>query len=314
MSQEIQNGPETGTERIPYISTPERVRRLGAEREALYRRNPSALMASFQGLCKMRAGLVDGPVTEERAPAQDPRSLAQEIKALASYLGADLVGIACLQQSYVFLERNVPHTHVISLAVEMDYDLIRLAPSRRTSTTLWKAYNDLAEITVHLAAHIRGMGYPARAHHQGTGELLLVPCAVDAGLGELSKMGFLITKKYGPRVRLAAVTTDLPLEVDRPVDLGVQDFCEKCSKCARHCPSKAIPERKTWVRGVHKWQLDGDRCVETFSKTFGCTMCIRYCPWNKPDTLLHKVSREAAVRSSLGRTLLNRADDWFYGR
>lgn len=311
---EAKDRSETQAQRIPYISTPERIKRLGPEREALFQRSRGALVASFGGLCKMRGALADGPVAEERVPVQDAGGLTQEVKSLARYLGADLVGIARLEESYVYLDRNVPYTYVVSLAVEMDYNLIKLAPSRRTSTTLWKAYNDLSEITVHLAAHIRGMGYPARAHHQGTGELLLVPCAVDAGLGELSKMGFLITKKYGPRVRLAAVTTDLPLEVDQPVDLGVQDFCEKCSKCARHCPSKAIPEKKTWVRGVHKWQLDGDRCVETFSKTFGCTMCIRYCPWNKPDTLLHKISRGVAVRSALARSLLTQADDWFYGR
>lgn len=314
MAREVQNRPETGTERIPYISTPERVRRLGPEREAHFQGSQSALVMSFQRLCRMRAEVVDGPVSEERAPIRDSQGLAQDIKSLARYLGANLVGFARLQESYVYLDRSVPHTHVISLAVEMDYDLIKLAPGRKTSNELWRAYNSLSEITVHLAAHIRGMGYPARAHHQGTGELLLVPCAVDAGLGELSKMGFLITKKYGPRVRLAAVTTDLPLEGDQPVDLGVQDFCEKCSKCARHCPSGAIPEKKTWVRGVRKWQLDGDRCIETFSKTFGCTMCIRYCPWNKPDTFLHQLSREASARNSTCRSLLVRADDWLYGR
>lgn len=314
MDQEVQERSDTQRQRAAYISTAERMKKLGPEREALFQRNRTALTGSFQALCKIRADLADGSVSERREKLQDSGSLTREIKSVASYLGADLVGIACLPQSYVFLEKNVPHAYVISVAVEMDYGLIKLAPGRKTSDELWRAYNSLAEITVHLAAHIRGMGYTARAHHQGTGELLLVPCAVDAGLGELSKMGFLITKKYGPRVRLAAVTTDLPMEVDQPVDVGVQDFCEKCSKCARHCPSSAIPEKKTWVRGVRKWQLDGDRCIETFSKTFGCTMCIRYCPWNKPDSLLHRIPREAATKSSLARTILTRADDWFYGR
>ncbi|MDW7709924.1 MAG: hypothetical protein SCH98_05575 [Deferrisomatales bacterium] len=65
--------------------------------------------------------------------------------------------------------------------------------------------------------------------------------AVDAGLGEISRMGYVITKEYGPRVRLGGVTTDLPLVPDRPVDIGVEDFCTICKKCARCCPSRSIP-------------------------------------------------------------------------
>ena len=265
-------------------------------------------------LCAMRAELADGPVSPDKEPVRDEQRLTREIKAFARYLGADMVGISRLQESYVYLDRELPHTHAISLALAMDHDMMKTAPSRKSYTEFWRAYNNLAEMVVHLAAHIRGMGYSATAHHVRTADLLLVPCAVDAGLGELSKMGLLVTKRYGPRVRLGAVTTDLPLELDRPVDLGVQDFCEKCSKCARHCPSGAIPEKKTWVRGVRKWQVDAERCIETFSKAFGCGMCIRYCPWNKPDTPLHRISREAAARSPSARSVLTVVDDWVYGR
>jgi epoxyqueuosine reductase QueG len=56
---------------------------------------------------------------------------------------------------------------------------------------------------------------------------------VDAGLGEMGRFGYLITKELGPRVRLFAVTTDMPLVADRPVDIGVEDFCSFCKKCAR---------------------------------------------------------------------------------
>lgn len=47
---------------------------------------------------------------------------------------------------------------------------------------------------------------------------------MDAGLGELSRVGYLITKAFGPRVRLAAVTTNMPLVPDKPVDLGAEDL------------------------------------------------------------------------------------------
>ncbi|MDO8691010.1 MAG: 4Fe-4S dicluster domain-containing protein [Dehalococcoidia bacterium] len=314
MTGRLDFGIEPRDRRVPYLSPTERVKRLGPEREELYHRNQTPLAMSFMQSCALRASLADGPVSEDRQAVKDSVRLTLEIKDIALRLGADLVGVSLLDQSYLYLDQELPHSHTISLAQGMDYGIIKMAPSRKSYNEFWRAYNSLAEAAVHLAAHIRGMGYSARAHHVRTGDLLLVPGAVDAGLGELSKMGLLMTRQHGPRVRLAAVTTDLPVDTDRPQDLGMQDFCEKCSKCVRHCPSGAIPEKKSWVRGVRKWQVDAERCIDTFSKSFACGMCIRYCPWNKPDTALHRLAREAAVRYPAARSLLVQADDWLYGR
>ncbi len=314
MTGRLDFGLDSRDQRIPYLSPTERVKRLGPEREALYLRNQTPLALSFIQSCTLRSGLADGTVSEEILPVKDPTRLTLEIKDLAIRLGADLVGVSLLDQSYVYLGQELPHSRTISLAQGMDYDLLKTAPSRKSYNEFWRAYNSLAEAAVHLSSHIRGMGYSARAHHVRTGDLLLVPGAVDAGLGELSKMGLLMTRQHGPRVRLAAVTTDLPIDSDGPQDLGMQDFCEKCSKCVRHCPTGAIPEKKSWVRGVRKWQVDAERCIDAFSKSFACGMCIRYCPWNKPDTGLHKFARSAAVRYPSARSLLIGADDWLYGR
>jgi epoxyqueuosine reductase QueG len=80
---------------------------------------------------------------------------------------------------------------------------------------------------------------------------------VDAGLGELGRFGYLITRKFGPRVRLAAVTTDLPLIADKPADIGVEDFCRDCKKCALCCPSNSIAmDDKIEVNGTLRWKLD----------------------------------------------------------
>jgi len=64
------------------------------------------------------------------------------------------------------------------------------------------------------------LGYSATANHLRHYDALLVPLAVDAGLGETGRLGYLMTRDYGPRVRLGAVTTDLPLIPDKPVDMG----------------------------------------------------------------------------------------------
>jgi hypothetical protein len=102
-----------------------------------------------------------------------------------------------------------------------------------------------------LAAFIANLGYSATANHLCHYELILPAVAVDAGLGELSRMGYLLTKEFGPRIRLSAVTTDMPLAADEPVDLGIQSFCAVCIKNVPRAvllirsPKMTIPGRST---------------------------------------------------------------------
>lgn len=81
-------------------------------------------------------------------------------------------------------------------------------------------------------------GLGAAANHLRNYELILPVVAVDAGMGELSRMVYLLTMEFGPRLRLSAVTTDMLLVADKPVDLGIQSFCVLCKKCAVCCPSQ----------------------------------------------------------------------------
>jgi len=75
-------------------------------------------------------------------------------------------------------------------------------------------YLDSGSIAVQLAAFIRNLGYPALAHIDGNYQVVCPLVARDAGLGDIGRMGLLMTPKLGPRVRIGVVTTDLPLLVD----------------------------------------------------------------------------------------------------
>ena len=79
---------------------------------------------------------------------------------------------------------------------------------------------------------IRSMGYPALAHIDGNYRVVAPLVARDAGLGEIGRMGLLMTPELGPRVRLGVVTTDIPLVPD-PAGYApaVLDFCRACKKC-----------------------------------------------------------------------------------
>ena len=122
---------------------------------------------------------------------------------------------------------------------------------------------------------------------------LSVPFAVEAGIGELSRLNKLVTPEFGPAVRLCKVFTDLPMAYDKPVDFGLVEFCRKCKKCAESCPSGALsfddePSFKTrgpWNNPGHKaWFEDSYKCYQYWQKSgSACGVCFASCPYTKGD-------------------------------
>jgi len=110
----------------------------------------------------------------------------------------------------------------------------------------------------------------------------LIPPAIDAGLGELGKHGSLISRHFGAGVRLAGVTTDMPLVADTPDRFGADEFCATCQVCTNACPPGAITPEKQMVRGVERWYVDFDKCIPYFAEAASCGICIAECPWTRP--------------------------------
>lgn len=184
----------------------------------------------------------------------------------------------------------------IALAFEEDYCAIMNSPGRLASAATGNGYSRMAITASTLAEFIRNLGY--RAIPAGNGFGLSIPIAIDAGLGELGRLGLIVTPKYGPRVRLAKVLTDMPLVPDTPISFGVTEFCEKCMLCADECPSGAITGgERTWEgtsrsnnAGTLKWYVEGVKCYDF--NGFSCSNCKRCCPFNKPNnSWLHRVVR-----------------------
>jgi reductive dehalogenase len=123
----------------------------------------------------------------------------------------------------------------------------------------------------------------------------------------------------GPRFKAAVVTTDLPLAPDKPIDVGIQDFCSKCKKCARECPSGAISSGdKVMYNGYEHWPTDIEKCTGMRvgnQKGSGCGTCVKVCPWNKPYTPVHRAVGWAVRHSGLARSVATWADDFMgYGK
>ncbi len=270
---------------------------------------------------------VDGIPAPEQADI-DEQTLSEEIKKITLELGADEVGVAKLNPMFVYshvgrgpeewgkpIENN--HKYAIVFTLEMDYEKVESAPHLPTVEESAGNYLKGAQISIELARRIREMGYPARAHISDSNyQIMLPPVAQDAGLGELGRIGYLISQKFGARIRLGAVTTDLPLVTDKPVTFGVQEFCEKCQKCATNCPSGAIPlDAKVNVRGVEKWPTTVEQCIR-YWRIVGtdCALCMKVCPYSHPPTMVHNLVRAGIRRSSFARTVSAWADDFLYGR
>lgn len=250
------------------------------------------------------------------------------IKDIIRYFGADLCGICLLNQAYVYSYTGrgpepygsvieLKHKYAIVFALEMDLEMVASAPQAPVIVETAKKYVEAAKISITVANFIRRLGYPARAHIAGSNyQAMLPPLAWEAGLGELGRLGILITSKYGPRARLGLISTDLPLVPDRPKTLGIQNFCEKCQKCAANCPARAIPRGdKIEENGVLRWALNREECYRFWRKSgTDCAVCIYVCPYSKPSNAFHKFIRKMTEKSSAFQALSIWGDDFFYGR
>lgn len=225
----------------------------------------------------------DGPVSATQRPVNDPAAMAAEIKQRARALGADLVGITRVTDECLYEGHSVPHGYAISVGLSMDREQMSHVPQEPAAVEVMRAYREISGIVVELGKQIRKMGWPARAYgNPNSTDILQIPLAVNAGLGQLGKHGSTISREFGSNFRLAAVLTDLPLACDGPVDIGVDDLCLSCRRCVVDCPPDAIYEEKQLLRGDKRWYVDFDKCIPYFVKTNGCAICIEVCPWSMP--------------------------------
>jgi reductive dehalogenase len=260
-----------------------------------------------------------------------PEEGTKRVKGYTLSLGAELVGVTEINSLWIYSHRGeifydnwedwgasieLSHRFAVVFAVEMDFRMIAAAPHTPTSVDSMGRYAEGTFIATQVAAYISNLGFSATANHLRYYDTMLVPLAVDAGLGELGRLGYLITKKLGPRIRLGAVTTDLPLVSDAAVDIGVEDFCRICKKCAICCPSDSIPmDEPVEVNGTLRWKLSAETCFEYWGKVgTGCNICMRVCPWSHATTFPHQLIRKAVSRNKLSRRFFFIMDDLFYGK
>lgn len=238
-------------------------------------------------------------LAEQVSPAQEVVEDSKEqfthtVRNLALLYGASEVGIAPYDASYYYTHKGrrdeqygleitdqLPFT--IVFAVEMDYDLFMQSPSVLESVAVTKGYLDAGMIGLVLTYFIKSLGYEARNHMDGNYQMVMPLAAKKAGLGDIGRNGLLISDTHGSRVRLGAVSTNLPLILSPEGTLDIRNFCNACKRCANSCPSKAI-DKSTQIDAHYKWQIAQENCYGKWQE-FGsdCGLCIARCPFSQKD-------------------------------
>lgn len=235
-------------------------------------------------------------VAPAKAPIpSDPHVLSRHFKCLGYFLGADIMAIARLPQSALYTHKADGEPVDLSYKYAIVFVNRKSEPTFRASNG-WEtivdgismqAYYRLAVQTEVMANYIRRLGWEAEPSNKNNYATLMPQILLEAGIGEVSRMGIVLNPFFGSNFKGACVLTNIELEVDRPIDFGLQEYCSQCTICADQCPSGAISKTKQVLyNGYYTWKLNADACAafDILNKE-GCVCgrCTKVCPWHRPE-------------------------------
>jgi reductive dehalogenase len=198
---------------------------------------------------------------------------------------------------------DMEYPYIICLAMRQNPAVVRHGDRYVFCIEAGWRYSLTSLVSITLANLIRSLGFRARALPPENSPYMVPPTFIDAGMGEQGRMGICITKEFGNNFRPAGIATNMPLVVDKPVEFGLQDLCDKCKVCADACPSGAITRGDRIVRrGVRRWQVDDQKCRSYWNHLgFPCAICQAACPYNFPGTTWHNTNRNLIESMKLYR-------------
>lgn len=221
-------------------------------------------------------------------------NIINDIASYAKNLGADAIGFAEVSQDLIYKDKGVPYKYAVVITMKMDREKIATAPSLDCMVEVENAYGKIGVLVNKLSQYIRKLGYDAIPGPGLGGAVDYPSLARKAGLGEYGRHEILISPKNGSCQRIGAVFTNIILPTsDKNIYQWISDYCEKCGKCIKHCPVKAIYEKPVNQPGNHKSCVDGDKCFDYFGNNYGCSICIKVCPFTKSsyDKIKHSLNR-----------------------
>jgi reductive dehalogenase len=212
---------------------------------------------------------------------------------------------------------------VLSYSIVQSHELNKRVGTQLGTATFAHAYSRAAVTQAHVQNFLGNLGYRGIGSHPGA----ITGFGTLSGLGELGRMGVLISPKHGALVRMPMMLiTDFPMAPTNPIDAGIEKFCAGCLKCSDNCPSGSIStEDASWESGSGPWNNPGIKSWKTnFNTCFdywitgpaaGCGICQGICMFNKYDIAsVHSLIKVVVANSSMFTSFFRDMDDAFgYG-
>jgi epoxyqueuosine reductase QueG len=184
--------------------------------------------------------------------------------------------------------------YAVSFAIPMNPEImesIQNGPNQAYADEYTRVNKKINEISEELASEIKMEGFRSKPLAASVrtdtvnirGDFPQKTAATRAGLGWVGRNCQLITRSFGPWVRLGTVFTDLMLQSGKPIE---RNFCGSCMRCVNACPARAL-KGKAWDKGMPREEiLDVFKCDKwkkenyyMFHNGHNCGICASVCPY-----------------------------------
>jgi epoxyqueuosine reductase QueG len=182
----------------------------------------------------------------------------------------------------------------VSFAIPMNPEImfgIQNGPNQGYADEYSRVNIQINEMSFELAKKFQGSGFraiPLAASARTDpvnirGDFPHKTAASRAGIGWIGRNCQLITRKFGPWVRLGSVFTDLEMPCGPAVE---RSFCGRCMRCVEACPAKAL-KGGVWVPGTPREKLLDAKACDRWKKKYyyqyhgghNCGICSAVCPY-----------------------------------
>jgi epoxyqueuosine reductase len=182
----------------------------------------------------------------------------------------------------------------VSYAIPLDPQImagIQSGPNQAYADEYDRVNERLNRLARGLANELCGRGFGARtlAASERTdtvnikGEFPHKTAATQAGLGWIGRHCQLITREFGPWVRLGTVFTDMELSCGPAVQ---RHFCGSCRRCVEACPAQALTGT-AWYPGILREEILKAPTCDRWKKAnyyayhqgHVCGICSAVCPY-----------------------------------
>jgi epoxyqueuosine reductase QueG len=203
--------------------------------------------------------------------------------------GANLDGVSTPQD-----EAGRAYAFALSWAIPVNPRTmltIQGGPNQAYADEYARVNNRIDELSVALAAEIKRRGFrskPLAASDRTDtvnvkGDFPHKTAATRAGLGWVGRNCQLVTRQFGPWIRLGTVFTDMEMPCGPPVE---ESFCGGCTRCVDACPAKAL-KGNAWYPGIPREELLDVRACDQWKKEhyfqyhrgYNCGICSAVCPY-----------------------------------